>query len=60
MLRLALPVFVMAAATLMGIGVVAALTAGLDTLRPILAAAGIGLLVSVPVTWAVVRRLTVD
>ncbi len=42
MYRLALPVFAVAATTLMGIGVVEALTARLDTLRPILAAAGIG------------------
>lgn len=60
MLRLALPIFAMAAPTLMGIAVIAALTAGLDTLRPILVAAGIGLALSLPVTWVIVRRLSGD
>ncbi|PWE30548.1 CTP synthetase [Maritimibacter sp. 55A14] len=58
MIRLALPVFAMAATALMGIAVIAVLTAGYDTLRPILLAAAVGLAVSLPVTWAVVRKLT--
>jgi hypothetical protein len=57
MLRLALPVFAMTATTLMGIGVVAVLTAGFDTLQPIIAAAAVGFIVALPVTWAVVKKL---
>ena len=57
MLRLALPGFAMTATTLMGIGVVAVLTAGFDTLQPIIAAAAVGFIVALPVTWAVVKKL---
>ena len=57
MFRLALPIFLMAATSLMGVAVVAVLTAGYDTTRPIVAAAAVGFVAALPVTWAVVRAL---
>jgi hypothetical protein len=50
----------MAATALMGVCVIAVLTAGYDTLQPILAAAAVGFVAAVPVTWAVVRAITRD
>ena len=55
--RLALVIFIMASATLMGVAIVAALVMGFDTLRPILVAAALGLVAAVPVSWAVARQL---
>jgi hypothetical protein len=57
MLRLALIVYGMAGPTLAGILIVAALVAGLDTLRPIMIAAAAGFAAALPVAWAVARRL---
>lgn len=47
-----------AATTLMGVFVIAALTAGYDTARPILIAAIAGYTISVPISWMIVRGLT--
>ena len=57
MTRLSLVIFSIASVTLMGIAVVVALVAGLDTLVPIVVAAAIGLVLSVPTSWLVARRL---
>ena len=57
MIRLAMILFSMIATTLMGIAVVASLTMGYDTLRPILISAAIGLVVAIPVTWFVTTKL---
>jgi predicted PurR-regulated permease PerM len=57
MTRLMMVIFSMASTTLMGIGIVIALTTGFDTLQPILVAAAIGFVAALPVSWAVARRL---
>lgn len=43
--------------TLAGIGVVAALAAGMDTLNPILISAALGFLVAFPVSWGVAGQI---
>lgn len=58
MTRLAMVLFSMIATTLMGVAVVVALTMGMDTLRPILAAAAIGFVAAIPVTYVVASRIT--
>jgi hypothetical protein len=50
-------IFFIASPSLMGTAVIAALASGHDTLQPILLAAGLGFLVSLPVTWFVGRQL---
>lgn len=57
MTRLMMILFSMASTTLMGVGIVIALTLGLDTLKPILIAAALGFLLAIPVSWIVARRL---
>ena len=57
MLRLALIIHLFIGSTLAGIGVIAALVSGYDTLNPILIAALIGFLVSFPVTWVVAKMI---
>lgn len=57
MLRLAFILHLFIGSTLAGIGVIAALVMGYDTLTPILVTALIGLLISLPATWAVARAL---
>lgn len=57
MLRLAGILFSLIATTLAGTAVVAVLVAGYDTLIPILAAAGTGFVLSLPVTWYVTRAI---
>ena len=57
MARLMLVIFVMASVTLMGVAIVAALTMGFDTLRPILVSAALGLIAAVPVSWFIARKL---
>lgn len=49
--------FSMVSTTLMGIGVVVALTTGFATLQPILVAAAIGFVLSLPVTWGIARQI---
>ena len=58
MFRLASMLFSMIATTCAGIGVIAALTMGYDTLVPILIAAGAGLVVALPATWIVTRKIS--
>jgi predicted PurR-regulated permease PerM len=57
MFRLASILFSMIATTCAGIGVIAALTMGYDTLYPILLAAAAGLVVAFPVTWGVTKKI---
>ncbi|WP_417259540.1 CTP synthetase [Celeribacter sp.] len=55
--RLAGILFSLIATTLMGVGVVVALTIGMDTLKPILTAAAIGFVVAIPVTWVISKKI---
>ncbi len=55
--RLAGILFSLISTTLMGVSVVVALTIGMDTLQPILVAAAIGFVVSIPVTWVVSKKI---
>jgi hypothetical protein len=57
MIRIAFLLYSLVATTFAGSSIVVALTAGFDTLLPLLAAAAIGVVVAVPVTWAVARRI---
>lgn len=57
MTRLMLIIFSMASTTLMGVGIVAALTMGQDTLQPILIAAAIGFIAAIPVGWFVAKQI---
>ncbi len=58
MLRLAMTLFSMIATTLMGTFVVVALVTGYDTLVPLVTAAALGLVVSVPASWLIARGLS--
>jgi hypothetical protein len=55
--RLMMILFSMVATTLMGVGVIIALTTGFVTLKPILLAAGIGFLLALPVSWLIAKQL---
>lgn len=57
MTRLLFVLLPVIATTLAGICVVVALSTGYDTLRPILLAAAIGGIISVPVSWVIAQRL---
>lgn len=57
MLRLGFILHLFIGSTLAGIGVIAALVSGYDTLYPILIAALVGYVLSFPATWAVTRSL---
>ncbi len=57
MIRLAMVLFSLIATTLMGVAIVAVLVAGYDTLVPILIAAAVGFVISVPVSWLVADRI---
>jgi predicted PurR-regulated permease PerM len=50
--------FSMVSTTLMGVGVIVALTAGYGTLKPIVAAAVIGMILAIPVSYLIARRLS--
>ncbi len=58
MTQLFLIIHIFIGSTLAGSAVIAALTLGLDTLRPLLIAALLGFLLSIPVSWAVARKIT--
>ena len=57
MTRLMLILFSMISTTLMGMGIVVALTMGWDTTQPILLAAAVGFGLAIPVSWLVARQL---
>ncbi len=56
-MRLTMILFSMISTTLMGVGIIVALTTGNDTLTPILIAAAIGFVLALPVSWLVARQL---
>ena len=58
MFRLALLLHIFIGSTLAGSAVVVALVMGKDTLYPILIAALIGFVVSIPVSWVIARKLS--
>lgn len=58
MSRLFMLLFALIGPSLAGVGVIIALTMGLFTAKPILAAAALGMAFGVPAAWAVMRRLT--
>lgn len=58
MLRLASILYSLIGTTLAGTAMVAVLTAGFDTLVPIVAAAVAGAIVALPVTYFVAREIT--
>ena len=57
MFRLASILYSLISTTIAGSLIIAALVAGYDTLQPILIAAGIGFVVSLPVAWYVAKAL---
>jgi hypothetical protein len=57
MLRLGFILHLFIGSTLAGIGVIAALVTGFDTLYPILITALLGFLLAFPVTWAVTKAI---
>lgn len=57
MIPLFLVVHIFLGATLSGSAVVVALSLGLDTMRPLIAAAAIGFLISLPASWIVAKRI---
>lgn len=58
MTRIMLMLFSVIATTLMGSAIVAALTMGLDTTKPIVISAVIGFVAAIPVSWFVARQIT--
>jgi predicted PurR-regulated permease PerM len=57
MTRLMLILFSMISTTLMGVGMIAALTMGYDTLNPLLIAIGIGFVLSFPASWFIAKQI---
>ena len=57
MLRLMMVIYSIVSTTLMGTGIVVALTTGHDTLLPILIAAATGGVLALPVSWSVARQI---
>ncbi len=57
MLRIASLIYTMASATLMGIFIVIALTAGYDTLKYVVIAAAAGAVVALPVSYYVAKAI---
>ena len=57
MTRLTLVLFSMISTGLMGTAIVVALTMCMDTLTPILIAAGVGFMLAVPAGWLVARQI---
>lgn len=58
MTRLMMFLFSMICTTLMGVGMIAALTMGYDTLTPLLIAIATGFVLSIPATWFVAKQIT--
>lgn len=57
MIRLMAMLFAVIGTTLMGVGVIAVLTMGMDTTRPIILAALAGFALALPVSWYVARAI---
>lgn len=58
MLGLFLIVHIFVGAVLAGSAVIAALLLGFDTLQPLVIATLLGLVVSIPVSWTVAKRIS--
>ncbi len=57
MIPLFLILHIVVGATLAGSAMIVALTLGFDTLRPLLTAALIGVLIALPVSWIVAKKI---
>lgn len=57
MIRLAITLYSIISTTLAGTGIVAVLAAGYGTLIPILAAAAVGFVVAIPVSYFVAKAI---
>lgn len=57
MTRLTLILFSIISTTMMGMGMIVALTMGYDTLTPLLVAIGTGFVLAAPVSWLVARQI---
>jgi predicted PurR-regulated permease PerM len=58
MTRLMMILFSMISTTLMGVGMIVALTMGYDTLNPLLIAIAIGFVISIPASWIIAKQIT--
>lgn len=58
MTRLMLILFSIISTSMMGAAIVVALTIGLDTLQPILAAAAAGFVLAIPASWIVAKQIS--
>ena len=56
-MRLTMVLFSIISTSMMGIGVIIALTTGHVTLTPILIAAAVGFVLAAPVSWLVAKQL---
>lgn len=57
MTRLTMILFSIISTTLMGVGMIVALTTGYDTLTPLLVAIVIGFVVAMPVSWIIAKQI---
>jgi len=57
MTRLTLILFSVISTTLMGVGMIVALTTGYDTLNPLLVAIAIGFVAAIPVSWVIAKQI---
>ncbi len=58
MTRLMMILFSMVSPSLMGLGVLMALTTGNDSLNPILTGAAIGFVLAIPVSWIIAKKIS--
>ncbi|WP_050526724.1 hypothetical protein [Pseudorhodobacter aquimaris] len=58
MTRLMMILFSIISTTLMGVGMIAALTMGYDTLNPLLVAIAIGFVAAFPASWFIAKQIT--
>jgi len=58
MTRLMMILFSVISTTLMGVGMIVALTLGYDTLNPLLVAIAIGFVAAIPASWFVANQIT--
>lgn len=58
MFRLAAILFSMTSTTIAGIAMIVVLSMGYDTWVPIVAAAAVGFVISIPATWWLVKQIT--
>lgn len=57
MTRLMMILFSMISTTLMGVAIIVALVTGYDTLYPIIIAAAVGFVISIPVSWIIAKQI---